>query len=140
MGMRYRMVAVAATMCCLHYHMLPHACLGPIQVGERMTHPVEMAVATVLSLPLFPARIEERPHPLWLGIAVLPPYEPLVVMPRGHERSVQRMTLHQWMGELAPRVYPGLGDGAGALVGAGRRGATWRFEELPALPAHQEIA
>lgn len=29
--------------------------------------PIALAVGTILSLPLMPAEVPERPHPLWLG-------------------------------------------------------------------------
>lgn len=35
--------------------------------SPRYVHPMEIAIGTILSWPLFPAEIPERPHPLWLG-------------------------------------------------------------------------
>lgn len=82
-GRRYRLVALAATRHCLDVYMRHMVALGPVQKAYRQMQPIEITVGALLSLPLYPARIPERPDPLWLGIK-------LVVLPQApRSRSYQ---------------------------------------------------
>lgn len=101
MNTRYSLLAVAATSHCLDVYMRPMHKLGPIRPAQRVLHPVELAVGSVLSIPLLPADIDMNPHPLWLGLALVPP---------------RRQTMREYMGQVATRLgLRDMGDAAGVL-------------------------
>lgn len=124
--MRYRITALAATQACMNVYMRPHERRGPVPPPVYHFHPVEMAVGQILSLPLFPADIDPQPHPLWLGVQLLPPVEK-VELKDDYSTTETRMTMRSWMRQVAQQVNPELGDAANALRGATARGAMVRF-------------
>lgn len=139
--MRYRITALAATQACMNIYMRPHRRFGPVPAPTYNLHPVEIVVGQILSLPVFPAQIEERPHPLWLGLTLLPPWDETPKPPVNEttEPAPQRMDMRSWMRQVAQQVNPELGDAAHALRGATSRGARVRFLNSPEIPAYQEI-
>lgn len=150
MSFRYRITCVAATMCCLDAHMRPHVKRGPVPPPMNFIHPVEISIGTVLSLPLFPARIQERPHPLWLGLQLWPP---MVDVPHPAHAELAaagcdpvvplriRMPMRDFMAWAAERIGLQLGDAANALGKTVMASlAPNRFTHLLARePAQQEI-
>lgn len=127
--MRYRITALAATQACMNIYMRPHQRRGPVPAPTYHFHPVEMAVGQILSMPLFPADIDPQPHPLWLGVQLLPPLDglPKQEAEPPAEPVVRRMTMRSWMRQVAQQVNPELGDAANALRGANSRGAMVRY-------------
>jgi hypothetical protein len=138
---RYRVTALLATELCMDIHMRPHRKLGPVPPPVYHFHPVEVVIGQYLSLPLFPARIEERPDPLGLGIELLPPWDetPRPPVDETTEPAPRRMDMRSWMRQVAQQLNPELGDAAHALRGASSRGARVRFLSSPEIPAYQEI-
>lgn len=119
---RHSYMALACTTMLMGIYMAPHRKLGPVPPPVRAVHPVEMTVATILELPLFPARIDMRPHPLWLGMRFDAPQ--MELQPEGHEGEPKRRRLADLMPEIAARTqverrlgFP-LGDAAHKLGGA----------------------
>lgn len=110
MNTRYSLLAVAATSHCLDIYMSPMRKLGPIRPAQRILHPVELAVGSVLSIPLLPAAIDMNPDPLWLGLALLP------ARLTGDDGKPARQTMRQYMAGVSERLeLRDMGDGAGAL-------------------------
>lgn len=115
--LRYRMVAVACTLCCLELYNGSRRPKGPV-AREYVFHPVEVSIAQILSMPLFPADIDMAPHPLWCGWRVVPPLAPDSSLHLAVLGQVKRIPMKDWMAQLARRLGMELGDAADQLRGA----------------------
>lgn len=119
--MWHTFIAIACTTMLMDIYLGPTRRKGPVPPPVRAVHPVEMTVAQIIELPLFPAQIDLRPHPLWLGLRFdTPKLEP---QPWGHEGEPKSRPLAEVMADIAARTqverrlgFP-LGDAEHRLVG-----------------------
>lgn len=120
MSLHYRAVAVACTLSCLELYNRARRPKGPV-AREFVFHPVEVSIAQILSMPLFPAEIEEMPHPLWCGWRVMPPLAPDSQIAEAITGQARRIPMRDWLAQLARRLGMELGDAADEVRGAVER-------------------
>lgn len=115
--LRYKGMAVVCAIACLEVYNAARRPKGPL-AREYVFHPVEVAVAQILTLPLFPADIDPSPHPLWLGWRVVPPLALDSHISEAITGRAKRIPIKDWMAQLARRLGMELGDAADELRGA----------------------
>lgn len=117
--MNFSLIAIAVTVMCMNIHRRPYAKLGPIEAEPVMLHDMDVAIGTVLSIPIEPARLVTNPPPDWLGWRLMAPRAKRrngegvwSAMVRGMRISLAKSEI-----EVAGQR---LGDGADALADAMR--------------------